>query len=74
MLEKHPVKKLYEICQQHKLKVKLVDLWSRDGTYKVYVDGKLRGTGTSHAKKEVALSRAANAAYNEVFPNLSPKN
>ncbi|KAL1562360.1 ribonuclease 3-like protein 3 [Salvia divinorum] len=74
MLETHPVKKLYEICQQHKLKVKLVDLWSRDGTYKVYVDGKLRGTGTSHAKKEVALSRAANAAYNEVLLNLSPKN
>ncbi|XP_057786499.1 ribonuclease 3-like protein 3 [Salvia miltiorrhiza] len=73
MLEKNPVKKLVEICQKHKLKVKIVDLWSQEGTYKVFVDGKLRGKGTSHAKKTVALNRAANAAYNEVLLNLSPK-
>lgn len=73
MLEKNPVKKLFEICQKHKLKVKLVDLWSEEGSYKVFVDNKLRGTGTCHGKKEIALNRAANAAYNEVLLILSPK-
>lgn len=73
MLEKNPVKKLNEICQKHKLKVKVMDLWSQEGTYKVFVDNKLRGTGTCHAKKETALNRAANDAYNEVLLILGPK-
>lgn len=73
MLEKNPMKKLSELCQKHKLKVKLVDQWSEEGTYKVYVGGKLRGTGTCHSKKAIALNRAANTAYNEVFLSLSPK-
>lgn len=73
MLEKNPVKKLFELCQKHKLKVKLVDLWSKEGTYKVYIDSKLRGTGTCHSKKDIALNRAANTAYNEVLLSLCPK-
>ncbi|KAK6141202.1 hypothetical protein DH2020_025054 [Rehmannia glutinosa] len=66
MLQKNPVKKLFEICQKYKLKVKLVDLWSEEGTYKVFVNNQLRGKGMCREKKEIALNRAANDAYKEV--------
>lgn len=66
MLQINPVKKLYELCQKYKLNVQLVDLWSREGAFEVFVNNHLRGRGHCHAKKEIALNRAANAAYNEV--------
>ncbi|KAL3624672.1 hypothetical protein CASFOL_031340 [Castilleja foliolosa] len=74
MLEKNPVKKLFEICQKYKLKVKLVDLWSQEGAYKVFVDNQLSGKGMCREKKEIALNRAANHAYNEVVRRMSEKN
>ncbi|PIN21171.1 Ribonuclease III [Handroanthus impetiginosus] len=43
MLQKNPVKKLFEICQKYKIKVKLVDLWSQEGAYKVFINNQLRG-------------------------------
>ncbi|XP_051135219.1 ribonuclease 3-like protein 3 [Andrographis paniculata] len=66
VLQMNPVRKLFEICQKYKLKVKLVDEWSSQGTYKVYVNNKLRGKGVCWEKKEVALNRAANDAYKQV--------
>ncbi|EYU43123.1 hypothetical protein ABFS82_08G116300 [Erythranthe guttata] len=74
MLEKNPVKKLFEICQKYKLKVRLVDQWSQEGTYKVFVDNQLRGKGMCREKKEIALNRAANDAYKEVFRRISVQN
>ncbi|KAL7142287.1 hypothetical protein ABFS83_08G114000 [Erythranthe nasuta] len=74
MLEKNPVKKLFEICQKYKLKVRLVDQWSQEGTYKVFVDNQLRGKGMCREKKEIALNRAANDAYKEVFRRISLQN
>ncbi|KAL0301777.1 UNVERIFIED_CONTAM: Ribonuclease 3-like protein 3 [Sesamum radiatum] len=74
MLQKNPVKKLFEICQKHKLKVKLVDLWSQEGTYKVFINNKLRGKGMCREKKEIALNRAANDAYKEVVRRISGNN
>ncbi|KAL0405365.1 UNVERIFIED_CONTAM: Ribonuclease 3-like protein 3 [Sesamum latifolium] len=74
MLQKNPVKKLFEICQKYKLKVKLVDLWSQEGTYKVFINNKLRGKGMCREKKEIALNRAANDAYKEVVRRISEKN
>ncbi|XP_027061924.1 ribonuclease 3-like protein 3 isoform X3 [Coffea arabica] len=67
MLQINPVKKLYELCQKYKLTVRLVDLWSKEGAFEVFVNNHLRGRGHCHAKKEIALNRAANAAYNEVL-------
>ncbi|KAL0319879.1 UNVERIFIED_CONTAM: Ribonuclease 3-like protein 3 [Sesamum radiatum] len=74
MLQKNPVKKLFEICQKYKLKLKLVDLWSQEGTYKVFINNKLRGKGMCREKKEIALNRAANDAYKEVVRRMSEKN
>ncbi|KAG8364581.1 hypothetical protein BUALT_Bualt18G0012200 [Buddleja alternifolia] len=71
MLQTNPVKKLFEICQKYKLKVKLVDQWSEEGTYKVLVNNKLKGKGTCREKKEIALNRAANDAYKEVVRMMS---
>ncbi|KAK4429199.1 Ribonuclease 3-like protein 3 [Sesamum alatum] len=73
MLQKNPVKKLFEICQKYKLTVKLVDLWSQEGTYKVFIINKLRGKGMCREKKEIALNRAANDAYKGVVRSLSDK-
>lgn len=69
----NPVKKLFEICQKHRLDVRLVDLWSKEGTYEVFVEDHLRGRGECRRKKEVALNRAANAAYKEVVRILDVK-
>ncbi|XP_049412735.1 ribonuclease 3-like protein 3 isoform X2 [Solanum stenotomum] len=74
MLETNPVKKLYETCQKHKLKVRVVDMWSHDGSFEVFVDNQMRGKGMCHVKKEIALNRAANKAYNEVIGMLSVGN
>lgn len=73
MLQTNPVKKLYEMCQKHGLKVRLRDLWLRDGTYEIFVDKQLRGRGEYRAKKEIALNRAANDAYNEIVRSLGVK-
>ncbi|KAL3502743.1 hypothetical protein ACH5RR_037192 [Cinchona calisaya] len=73
MLQTNPVKKLYELCQKYKLHLQLVDLWSKEGTYEVFVDNHLRGRGQCHAKKEMALNRAANVAYIEVVRILGTK-
>ncbi|XP_073065522.1 ribonuclease 3-like protein 3 isoform X1 [Primulina eburnea] len=70
-LQANAVKKLFEICQKYKLKVRLVDLWSQDGTYKVFVNNQLKGKGICHEKKEIALNRAANDAYKEVVRKMS---
>lgn len=70
MIQINPVTKLFEICQKHKLHVQLVDLWEEAGTYEVFVDNELRGRGACRAKKDVALNRAANAAYVEVVRTL----
>lgn len=73
VLQSNPVKKLYEVCQKHGLKVRLKDLWQQDGTYEVFVDRRLRGRAQYKAKKEVALNRAANDAYNDIIRSLAEK-
>ncbi|KAF7141447.1 hypothetical protein RHSIM_Rhsim06G0165800 [Rhododendron simsii] len=73
VLHTHPVKKLYETCQKHGLKLQLVDLWSKEGAYEVIVDKNLKGRGKCRAKKEVALNRAANKAYIKVVTKLGLK-
>lgn len=73
MLQANPVKKLYEICQKKKLSVRLVDLWRREGTYEVFINNQLRGTGKCREKKEIALNRAANNAYNELVRTIGLK-
>ncbi|XP_070037420.1 ribonuclease 3-like protein 3 [Nicotiana tabacum] len=74
ILQTNPVKKLHETCQKHKLKVRVVDMWSHDGSFEVFIDNQLRGKGMCHVKKEIALNRAANKAYNEVIRMLSVDN
>ncbi|KAJ8554536.1 hypothetical protein K7X08_025214 [Anisodus acutangulus] len=74
MLQTNPVKKLYETCQKHKLTVRVVDMWSHDGSFEVFIDNQLSGKGMCHVKKEIALNRAANKAYNEVIRMLSVGN
>lgn len=73
VLQIHPVRKLYETCQKHGLKLQLVDLWSKEGAYEVIVDKNLKGRGKCRAKKEVALNRAANNAYIKVVTKLGLK-
>ncbi|XP_060188498.1 ribonuclease 3-like protein 3 [Lycium barbarum] len=74
ILQTNPVKKLYETCQKHKLKVRVVDMWSHDGSFEVFIDNQLSGKGMCHVKKEIALNRAANKAYDEVIRMLSVGN
>ncbi|KAJ8554532.1 hypothetical protein K7X08_025210 [Anisodus acutangulus] len=45
MLQKNPVKKLYKTCQKHKLTVRVVDMWSHDGSFIVFTDNQLSGKG-----------------------------
>nr|GMC81646.1 ribonuclease 3-like protein 3 isoform X1 [Ipomoea batatas]GMC88277.1 ribonuclease 3-like protein 3 isoform X1 [Ipomoea batatas] len=73
MLEANPVRKLFEICQKHKLKVQLIDLWAQNRTCEVLVDNQFRGRGKCLQKKEVALNRAASEVYNEVVNVLGIK-
>lgn len=73
MLEANPVRKLFEICQKHKLKVQLIDLWAQNKTCEVLVDNQFRGRGKCLQKKEVALNRAASEVYNEVVNVLGIK-
>lgn len=73
VLQTHPVRKLYETCQKHGLKLQLVDLWLKEGAYEVIVDKNLKGRGKCRAKKEVALNRAANNAYIKVVTKLGLK-
>ncbi|XAR55350.1 Ribonuclease III [Bertholletia excelsa] len=73
MLQTHPVRKLYETCQKNGLRVRFVDLWSKQGIYKVFIDNRLRGRGNCRARKDIALNRAANDAYNEIVKNLGVK-
>lgn len=66
MIQENPVKKLQEMCQKQRLKVRFKDLWLKQGTFEVYVEDQLRGKGEYRAKKEIALNRAANDAYNDI--------
>ncbi|KAL8131192.1 ribonuclease 3-like protein 3 [Apium graveolens] len=70
MIQENPVKKLQEICQKQRLKVRFKDLWLKQGTFEVYVDDQLRGKGEYRAKKEIALNRAANDAFNDIARSL----
>ncbi|GMP66761.1 hypothetical protein CsSME_00026980 [Camellia sinensis var. sinensis] len=73
MLQTHPVRKLYETCQKNGLKIRLIDLWAKEGAYEVIVNNHVRGKGKCLAKKEIALNRAANEAYNEIVRKLGVK-
>ena len=73
MLQIHPVKKLYETCQKNGLKIRLKDRWLKEGAYEVIVNNHLMGRGKCRAKKEIALNRAANNAYNEIVRKLGVK-
>ncbi|KAK1405446.1 ribonuclease 3-like protein 3 [Heracleum sosnowskyi] len=66
MIQENPVKKLQEMCQKQRLKVRFKDIWLKKGTFEVYIDDQLRGKGEYRAKKEIALNRAANDAYNDI--------
>lgn len=69
-LQDHPVKKLYETCQKRGLKIRLKDLWVKEGAYQIIVDGHMKARGECHAKKEIALNRAAHNAYNQIVRNF----
>lgn len=73
MLQTNPVKKLFEMCQKHRLKVKLKDLWLQEGAYEIFVNNQLRGRGEYPAKKEIALNRAADDACNKIIRSLYAK-
>ena len=73
MLQIHPVKKLYETCRKNGLKIRLKDRWLKEGAYEVIVNNHLTGRGKCRAKKEIALNRAANNAYNEIVRKLGVK-
>ncbi|KAK4363211.1 hypothetical protein RND71_018452 [Anisodus tanguticus] len=51
MLQTNPVKKLYDTCQKHKLTIRVVDMWSHDGSFEVFIDNQLSGKGMCHVKK-----------------------
>ncbi|XP_017244054.1 ribonuclease 3-like protein 3 [Daucus carota subsp. sativus] len=74
MIQENPIKKLQEICQKQRLKVRFKDLWLKKGTFEVYVDDQLRGKGEYRAKKEIALNRAANDAYNDIARSICIEN
>ncbi|KAK4492795.1 hypothetical protein RD792_000117 [Penstemon davidsonii] len=61
MLQTNPVKKLFEICQKYKLKVKLVDLWSEEGTYKVFVNNQLRGKENNEEEEKYSQEKRVKA-------------
>ncbi|XP_052177947.1 ribonuclease 3-like protein 3 isoform X2 [Diospyros lotus] len=73
LLGAHPVKKLYETCQKNGLKVRVVDRWLKEGAYEIIVGNRLKGRGSCRSKKEIALNRAANNAYEELVRELGLK-
>ncbi|XP_027341669.1 ribonuclease 3-like protein 3 [Abrus precatorius] len=72
-IQKHPVTQLYEVCQKQNLKIKFVDLWKDSMSFNVIIDEKLVGTGIYGTKKQIAISRAAKDALNNIDIVLSTK-
>ncbi|KAL8238151.1 hypothetical protein R6Q59_019232 [Mikania micrantha] len=74
MLQQNPVRKLNELCHKRKLKIRFRDKWSKEGVYEVFIDNQLKGTGEYKAKKEIALNRAAEDAWNTILNNTNAEN
>ncbi|CAI9280059.1 unnamed protein product [Lactuca saligna] len=65
--ELHPVAKFNEACQKMGVKAQEKDLWSKTGEIEVYIDNELIGRGKYKLKKVIAVNRAKDDAYNNLF-------
>ncbi|TKY50002.1 Ribonuclease 3 protein 3 [Spatholobus suberectus] len=72
-IQKHPVTELYEVCQKQNLKIQFVDRWKESMAFNVVIDEKLVGTGIYGTKKQIAQSRAAKDALNNIDTVLSSR-
>ncbi|XP_076885881.1 ribonuclease 3-like protein 3 [Bidens hawaiensis] len=72
-LMKNPVAKLNEACNKFRLKPRTKDLWTEIGQIEIYVNDELIGKGKCKLKKIVAINRAADDAYNNLFEKVGNK-
>lgn len=70
----HPVAKFHEACQKMGLKPKAKDMWSKTGEVEIYIDDELVGRGKYKMKKIIAVNRAADDAYKNLFEKLGNNN
>ncbi|KAK1414374.1 hypothetical protein QVD17_30118 [Tagetes erecta] len=73
-LMQNPVVKFNEACQKIGLKPHANDLWSKTGDIEIYVNDEVIGKGNYKPKKIIAVNRAADDAYKNLFENPGNKN
>lgn len=66
-LMQNPVAKFNEACQKIGLKPHANDLWSKTGDIEIYIDDEVIGRGNYKLKKIIAVNRAADDAYKNLF-------
>ncbi|KAI3789476.1 hypothetical protein L2E82_02273 [Cichorium intybus] len=66
-LKLHPVAKFNEACQKMGVKPQAKDFWSKTGEIEIYIDNELIGKGMYKLKKMIAVNRAADDAYKNLF-------
>ncbi|CAI9280062.1 unnamed protein product [Lactuca saligna] len=66
-LKLHPVAKFNEACQKMGVKAQEKDLWSKTGEIEIYIENELIGRGKYKLKKVIAVNRAKDDAYNNLF-------
>ncbi|CAI9280061.1 unnamed protein product [Lactuca saligna] len=66
-LKLHPVAKFNEACQKMGVKAQHKDLWSKTGEIEIYIENELIGRGKYKLKKVIAVNRAKDDAYNNLF-------
>ncbi|KAK9060422.1 hypothetical protein SSX86_021126 [Deinandra increscens subsp. villosa] len=66
-LTQNRVSKLHEACQKIGLKPYVKDLWEKTGQIEFYINNELIGRGEYKLKRIIAVNRAADDAYNNLF-------
>lgn len=66
-LKLHPVAKFNEACQKMGVKPQAKDLWNKTGEIEIYIENELIGSGKYKLKKMIAVNRAADNAYKNLF-------
>lgn len=72
-LKLHPVAKFNEACQKIRVKPQAKDLWNKTGEIEIYINNEFIGRGMYKLKKMIAVNRAADDAYNNLFEKLGKK-
>lgn len=69
-LKLHPTARFNEACQKMGLKPQAKDFWKKTGEVEIYIDNELIGRGKYKFKRMIAMNRAADDAYKNLFEKL----